>query len=424
MYIAFVCNPHPQLVAQLEDRIGPDVHTNDPLLLAYGSLIARASPELQQHMTLFLLKRLPHAQENEASLIHHLHSLGNAGASSSARTIVSYLQHPDENVQLTSISALRFLANETLVQEALTDLLLQPNVPEQHLASIVNSLQYGVEHARENRIRKPYNSELATALVMAAIDHSSGQFDSAIIRYLSSVNTPQSKQLANLLKTAKFQEPSSNSTRMRRGTNWSERNSVYDLVEPLRVRQADKRTYGSFSKSYIWGKRMGSSDGNIQVAVGGFIGVSKAGDYKVFTHALAEGNAFGRSYRALDFKLLRQKSKTSTHSILYIMVAGKTLRNIDVRQASSVCKTYDTNLFKKKTYSLFSLRHSIYIYVGTLNFKVEGSVEMTGEAFMKFCENRGSVTANLGLTPTVTFKIKAGASANVLVSIIIWTPVQ
>ena len=99
------------------------------------------------------------------------------------------------------------------------------------------------------------------------------------------------------------------------------------------------------------------------------------------------------------------------------MVAGKTLSNIDKRQPSSVCKRYDTALFKKKTYSLFKLSHSIFVYVGTLKFTVKGSVEMSGGAFMEFCDNRGSVTATLGLTPTVTFKVTAGASANILVSI-------
>ena len=99
------------------------------------------------------------------------------------------------------------------------------------------------------------------------------------------------------------------------------------------------------------------------------------------------------------------------------MVAGKTLSNIDKRQPSSVCKKYDTSLFKKKTYSLFKLSHTIFVYVGNLEFTVKGSVEMSGGAFMEFCENRGSVTATLGLTPTVTFKVTAGASANILVSI-------
>ena len=418
MYIAFSHNPQPQLVAQLEYLIGSDVHSTDPLLLAYGALIARASPELQQRMTSFLLQRLPHVQTQESSLIHHLHSLGNGGASHAASSIISYLQHPEKNVQLTAISALRFLANETEVQKALTELLSQPDVSEEHVIDVVSSLRYGVQNARENRVEKPYSSELATALVLAAMDQSNDELNSAVIKYLYAINTAEAKQLANILMEVEQTDTSkiSNSTRVTRGTNWDERNSVYNLVEPQKVRKADEKKY-SYRKSYIWGMKMGCKDANIQIAVGGLIGVSKKGEYKVFGHAVAEANAMGLKYTAVDTIVLREKTKSSTISVVYIMVGGKVLRNINEKQDSSVCKTFDKNLFKKKSFRLFKITHSIFVYVGTINFKVEGTIELTGSAFMEFCENTGSVTATAGLAPVLTFKISAGASANILVSI-------
>ena len=189
-----------------------------------------------------------------------------------------------------------------------------------------------MEHARENHLQKPYSIHLAMALVTAAVYRSNGQFHSSIINYLSAVNTPESEQLVQFLKSAPF-EDSSNGTRTRRGTIWSASNSIYNLVEPLRVRQTDMRTY-CYSKSFIWGKKFGVSDGNIQFAGGGFMGASNAGDYKIFARAVAQGTAFGRTYRALDFKILRQKTKRSTRSVIYVMVAGKTLKNLDVRQSS------------------------------------------------------------------------------------------
>jgi hypothetical protein len=411
MYIAFVRNPHLQLITEIENQIGADVHSNDPLLLAYGCLVPRTSPELQQHMTQFLLKRLQQAGTNEQSLVHHLHSLGNAGSPKSAEAITTYLEHPSTNVQLITISALRYLLNETLVQEALTDLLLRPDITDDHIDSIMSSLKYGLEHARENHVEKPFNSNLASALVLAAIENTEGQFDSSILHYLSAVDTHESHQLAEILQSV----PHSNSTRLRRGTNWADKNKVYDLVEPLNVRMNDQRLY-RYSKNYIWGKKMGVSDGNIQVAAGGFMGVSDAGDYKLFGHAVIEANAFGRRYRALDLKILRQKSRKNTHSVLYIMVAGKTLKNIDVWEPSSVCKKYTTTLRKMKSFPIFRLTHSLYIYVGVLKFRVTGNIQFSNQAFVKFCENRGSSTASAGLTPTATFKIGAKASANILVS--------
>ena len=420
MYIAFVTNPQPELVTKLENLIGNDVHTNNPLLLAYGAIVDRASPDLQRHMTHFLLNRLPQAETNQASLIHHLHSLGNAKSSQVASIIADYLQHTDHHIQLVAINAVRFVGNETLVQKALTDLLGQPNVSEEHLIAVVSTLLYGIEHAKNYHQPKPYSDELATTLVLAAMNHHNKELHSAIIKYLTAVNTPESRNLATLMNSIEVadSEEYSNETRFRRGTNWADSSNrdVYDLVEPLSVRQWDVNTYG-YHKSFIWDKKVGVKDGNVKIAVGGFIGVSKDGGYKVFGHAVAEGHAFGRTARAVDFKMLRQKTKSQTHSVLYAMVAGIVLLNIDEKQESSVCKTYERPLYEGREYKLFSLHHSIFIYVGTLTFGVAGYAQMTGGAFLEFCENDGSITATAGLTPKLTLKVVASGYADIVVSV-------
>ena len=101
IYIALVAKPHPQFVAKLEERISSDAHSGDPLLLAYAGIISRASPDLQQRMTLFLINRLPQAETNSTSLIHHILSLGNAASPRITSFLIDYLGHPDKDVQLT-----------------------------------------------------------------------------------------------------------------------------------------------------------------------------------------------------------------------------------------------------------------------------------------------------------------------------------
>jgi hypothetical protein len=44
VYIAFTESPQPGMVSELEERIGDNVHSTESLLLAYGALVARASP--------------------------------------------------------------------------------------------------------------------------------------------------------------------------------------------------------------------------------------------------------------------------------------------------------------------------------------------------------------------------------------------
>ena len=83
-------------------------------------------------------------------------------------------------------------------------------------------------------------------------------------------------------------------TRNRRGTNWDEYNSVYNLVASQSSRRADESHY-PYHKAYIWGKHFGVPKANIQIAAGGFIGVSAPEDYKVFGRAKAVGHAFGKT---------------------------------------------------------------------------------------------------------------------------------
>ena len=417
MYIAFVANPQPQLVTELQTLIGSDVHSTDPLLLAYGAIIATASPDLQSRMIPFLLNRLPHAEMNTSSLIHHILSLGNTGSPHVTSPLIAYLQHPELHVQLSAISALRFMTNDSQVQEALTAHLSNPDVSEDLLVVVIQSLLYGIEAAKNNYQQKPFSSKLAAALVLSAMDTNNTELHSAIISYLQEFNTSESRELVEYLSSAPAtdSEMYSNSTRFRRGTNWAEKNSVYDLVQPLSTRRADVRKYG-YRKSYIWGKRFGVKQGNLQIAAGGLIGVSKAGDYKLFGRAKAVGHAFGRTKTAVDFLVLREKGKRKTHSKLYAYVLGKTLINVDVTRDSSVCKRYSKPLKSTRRFTIFRFRYPIFIFVGTLSFNLRGYIQLRVGMFVKFCENRGSITANAGLTPTISMTLEAGAEVNILVS--------
>ena len=146
IYIAFTEHPLPQMIAQLEQRIGNFSHSTDPLLLAYGALVGRASPDLQHRMTLFLLSRLPLAETNTSTLVHHILSLRNTESKQITGSLVDYLTHPDQHVQLCSIHALRYATGDSLVQKALRTLVSQPNATDDHLATILHTLLFGLEH--------------------------------------------------------------------------------------------------------------------------------------------------------------------------------------------------------------------------------------------------------------------------------------
>ena len=404
------------MISELEDRIGDDTHSTDPLLLAYGALVAKASPNLQQRMTFFLLGRLPLAETNSSSLIHHVLSLGNTESHQAASSIVSYLQHPDHHVQLSSIYALRYATSDSLVQKALSTLLNQPHVSDEHIATLLQCLLYGIEHASNNHIEKPFNIDLGSALLSSVMDTDNEELHLALIGYLQLINSDQSRNLLKLMTPPSEGAAHSNSTRVRRGTNWAENNAVYNLVSPLATRRRDLTVYG-VRKAYIWGRRFGVKRGNIQIAAGGFIGVSKSGGYKIFGRAKAIGQAFKKTKTAVDFLVFREKTSRSTRTRLYGEIIGKVLVNIDIKSRSTVCRRYSKPLYNPRKYRLFNFQFSIFIYVGTLKFNLAGYVKLNSNLYVQFCEKKGKLTAEAGLVTTITMELQAGATANLLVRI-------
>ena len=312
-------NPQPQFVAKLEKLISPDVHSSDPLLLAYGAIISRASPNLQERMMLFLTDRLPQAETNSTSLIHHILSLGNSASPNMSQILIDYLKHPEIDVQLTSILAMRFIMNQSLIQKYLQNMLYQLDFTEDHITMIVKALLYGCERAKVTNQVKPYSNNLAETLVVIAAATDNEEMHVALTTYLKTISTEHSLDLLNILSSVKnssFEMDASNTTRLRRGTTWDENNSVYNLVAPLSVRQNDVRIYQN-KLSYIWGKKFGVKDINAEVAAGGFVGVSNAGSYKLFGKAVAKATCYDRSLTFVEFIILRQKSSSSTISKIW-----------------------------------------------------------------------------------------------------------
>ena len=412
-YIAFTTNPQQQMISELENRIGNDKHSTDPLLLAYGALVAKAPPNLQQRMTLFLLSRLPQAETNSSSLIHHILSLGNTESHQVTSSLTDYLQHPDHHVQLSSIYALRYATSDSLVQKALTTLLSQSQVSDEHLATVLRCLLFGIEHASNTHIQTPFNIDLATALTSSVMNTDNEELQQALIKYLQLVNNAESMDLVRLI-TSTHSTSYSNSTRLRRGSDWAENNAVYNLVSSHSTRQDDVRRYG-YRKAYIWGKKFGVEDGNIQVAAGGFIGASTTGEYKVFGRAKAVGHAFGRTATAIDFLVLREKRSTSASTRLYAEIIGKTLLNINNNFMNNHCDSYSRRLYNTNKYTLFKFEYPIFIYVGTLTFSIAGYVRLNCNLNLQFCLRPSHLSAAAGLATTITMELQAEASATILV---------
>ena len=417
VYIAFSENPQPQFISELEERICHDHHSPHPLLLAYGALVTKAPPYLQERMALFLLNQLPLAETNISSLIHHIFSLGNTESNLTTSYLLGYLGHPDEHVQLSTIHALRYDTGSTLVQSNLRTLVRQSNTTENHLTGILHSLLFGLEHAANTHTDKPFDLELALALLSSVANSESTELQQMLIKYLQLVDNEDSAHVLSVVTStpsANTDGPT-NKTRTGRGTYWAENNAVYNMVSSLYTRQKDLRVYG-YRKSFIWGKKFGVEKAYAQIAAGGFIGVARNGGYKVYARAKAEGHAFGKTKTALDFLIHREKTSSYTLTSLHAEIAGKTLVTYNDRSKSTVCKTHNRPLFSSGKYTLFSFSIPVFIYVGILRFHLTAYTKLNSHLYLKFCEKRGSLTAEARLTAGVSLELAAGATVNLLVS--------
>jgi hypothetical protein len=227
-------------------------------------------------MTLFHLNRLPAAEANTTSLMHHIFSLGNTESQLSTNSLINYLSHPDELVQFSAIHALRYTTGDSLVQKALNLVVTQCNVSEDHVFAVLHCLLSGIEHASSKHMQPPFNLELAVSLVSSS---ENGELQQLLASYLQLVGNEDSRHLLTLMTVPLSKEGYSNSTRLKRGSNWAKSNSVYDLMASLKTRQNDTKSY-QLHKAYIWGKKFGISKANLQVAAGGLLVLQRVGSIK------------------------------------------------------------------------------------------------------------------------------------------------
>ena len=409
MYLSAVVNPQPRFVAKLERLISSDVHSDSPLLLAYGALLPRSSVELQQRMFMFLHDRVPLAEQNKTSLIHHILSLGNTGSCNMSSVLAKYLAHSEVDVQLTAILAMRFIMEEDEIQKSLKELITRSNATEDHVKMVIKSLLYGTEHAKVNHEKIPYPCDLLDVLVKSAIKLQNNECLSALKVYLTQFNTSLSVSLLNEIQTARFRRDSTSKV-------WDDTsNGEFDLIEPSATRSTDAKTF-IHQRSFMWGKKFGGKDINVQVAAGAFAGVSDAGSYKLFGHAVAKATCYDYTLTMLEFLVLRQKDEKSTESQLLAVVMGKTVKSVRETQDSSVCKTIDKPVYEAKDYTIFDFTYSVFVVVGTLNFHLTATAKFTTGLYVEFCDNLGRATAGAGLSPTLTLTVAASGDLEVVVS--------
>ena len=416
-FVAFIRNASPALLTELENELNSTDNHLDPLLLAYGALASETTVESEQRIVTFLLNRMEEAPRSVMTMVHYIHALGNTGSLFALDTIISFHNHSDLEVQLASISAMRKLINDPLVEETLYSILQSMPTSYEHVVAIAETLSEGAKYLEERDIDYTPSMELQTALVASAVQLGDVELAELVLSFVETFETPDSEGLVEALEDIITTELSQN--RERRGTDWDESNSDYDIVASQGSRAADVRNYPNH-RAYIWGKTLGISQANLKLGAGFFVGYHPTcPNLKVFGKAIVRANLLRWSWNILHAEVLLEKTNTQVRRKLYF----KVLNNVHVDISSTIswsgtrCATIPRTTTSTPRYSLGRLSYSIFIYVARLTLSVQPHVQGHIDVQAELCASSRRIRAFCSISPRVTFTVTGGVTGNLLVRV-------
>ena len=367
--------------------------------------------ESEKRIVTFLLNRLEEAPRSAMTIIHYIHTLGNSGSLFALDNIVAFHNHSAIEVQLASISAMRKLINNPHVEETLNSILHTTPASYEHVVAIAETLSEGVKYLEERDRDYTPSMELQTALVVSAVQIGDVELAELVLSLVETFETPESEGLVDALEDIK------RSSRGRRGTDWDESNSDYNIVASQGSRAADVRNYPNH-RAYIWGKTLGISQANIKLGAGYFLGHHPTcPNVKAFAKAIAQANLLRWSWTILHAEALLEKTDSELRAKLYFKINRNVLVDWSrtINYTTTFCSTFSRTVPSPR-YNLPGVSYSIFVYVGTLTLYLQPYVQGHMDFRAELCGNSTSLRALEEVGPRVSYTVEGGVTGNLLVS--------
>ena len=392
---------------------------DDSLLLVLGALARRSDDIIQTVIVRELLKRLnnPTSVNSTNGITTLTYALGNTGSKQVLDYILSSLGHHDNDVQIAAIRSLGVHFDQPAIQQSIKTLLAsteEDKILEEVLMALIDAV--------DNKVLTNPCEELINATVASAIKLENPNLYELLIMYLQKIDT----QSVDSYITVLLQQHNSgdinrdtvseHNSRIKRGSDWDEWNSDYDVVASYSQRRDDVSSY-PYHKAYIWGKKFGVDKLNLKVGVGAFIGAyctsSTQKRLKAFAKGAAKVQVFGRTYNIAHLEYLDYTSGDYLYHRVYVKLGWRVFTNIKRNYYLGSCRSQSYPLWNTGEFTVFNLRFDIFVYVGTIGIYIRGSVSSTGDASICTCPS--TVRACADVKPSLTLKVSGGASASLLV---------
>ena len=407
--ISTIQNAHMEFVAGLQQLLlaMEDSVEKDSLLLSFGALASNAQPDVEFAIATFLVQQISSVNDNDVS-IHLLLAMGNTGSNHVVSTIIDYMNHPSKEIQKAALQALVKFTYLEQVQSSLGELLASG--PDEEILNIVTKILIeGQLYAEEMDIKISMESSylMLSSLVRAVLRTNDTELIGHVALYVRKVGGERALSLLHQLHT-----------RLRRGSDWDASNSNYNCVASQSSRASDVSTYPKH-KAYIYGKRLGTSDVNMKVAGGIFLGTSNdCNNMKAFARACAQANVFSESRNLAEIELSAQKSGSTISGRGYAQVGGTTLLNYARSVDATYCLRYDRSLYENRR-RLFRYSYSIWIYAGYVEASISLYLSLTADFDAEMCASLNVnelLSATTGIVPRASLTLEGSASYTFIVS--------
>ena len=414
--LAQISNAGPELV---DTVININPSNDDSLLLVLGAIARNNDHAIQSVVVGELLRRLDTVKSstNNTELIILLnYALGNTGSKLAIDALLSSLDHDDIDTQISVIRGLGVHLDQPAVQKALI-ILLNRTEEDKVLEEALEILK----EALDNKILISPSEDLLDTIVKTAVKLENPNLYELLIQYLTLVGTDGAQHHINTLRRQHnygqvVHDRVSDNVRIRRGSDWDQYNSDYNLVASYSQRRSDVRNY-PYHRAYIWGKTFGISQLNMKMGAGAFAGAYWSGStkrLKLYAKATARAHVLGRTYTIADLEYSDYTSGYTLYHKVYVRLGSSVRTNINNRYDLS-CRNWRRNLWSSRDYTVFTYRYGIFVYVTNIYFYVRGTVSTSGNTGVCLCPRDLRACANV--VPSVTLRVNGGATANLLVSI-------
>ena len=251
---------------------------DDVIILVLGALARNSNIKIQKIVVDELLRRLNAvlSSSNTEAMSIVIYALGNTGSKTAIFPLLSILQYDDIDIQIAAIRSLGSHLDEPIVQKGIINSLRltdEDKVLEEILKILIDAF--------ENMILTNPSKELIGALINSAIQLESPNLYELLAKYLHQVNTDEVDIYIDLLKQQHnygdlqrevISDVHTNESRVKRGSDWDQYYSDYDVVASYSQRRSDVTNYPNH-RAYIWGKTFGVDKLNMKVGVGAFAGI-------------------------------------------------------------------------------------------------------------------------------------------------------